>query len=43
MNELGVAGRGELIDRHIKRVDFPVYREDGSESQTNVDLGDEGE
>ncbi len=43
MNELGVAGRGELVDRYVTRVDFPIEREDGSGTFTSVDLGDEGE
>ncbi|MBA3379699.1 MAG: class II fructose-bisphosphate aldolase [Chloroflexia bacterium] len=43
MNELGVAGRGELVDRYVKRVDFPVYREGDGSNLTNVDLGEEGE
>ncbi len=43
MNELGVAGRGDLVDRYIKRVDFPVYRDGSAGNLTNVDLGKEGE
>jgi len=43
MNELGVAGRGDLVDRHVKRVDFPIYREDASTEGASVDLGKEGE
>jgi fructose/tagatose bisphosphate aldolase len=43
MNELGVAGRGDLVDRYVKRVDFPVVQDDGTRLLTNVDLGEEGE
>jgi len=43
MRELGVAGRGDLIDRFVTRVDMPVTRSDGSRNLTNVDLGKEGE
>lgn len=43
MNELGVAGRGDLVDRYVTRVDFPIHREGDSGNLTNVDLGEEGE
>jgi len=43
MNQLGVAGRGDLVDRYVKRVDFPVYREGDAGNLANVDLGEEGE
>lgn len=43
MRELGVAGRSEIVDRHVTRVDMPVSRSDGSGTLTNVDLGEEGE
>ena len=43
MGELGVAGRGELVDRYVTRVPFPVSVPDGTVPLTNVDLGDEGE
>ena len=43
MNELGIAGRGDLVDHYVKRLDFPIYREGSSEGQTSVDLGKEGE
>ena len=43
MKKLGVAGRGELVDRYITRVDFPVHREGDAANLTNVDLGEEGE
>ena len=43
MQELGVAGRGEIVDRHVPRVQFPIVMPDGTVPLTNVDLGDEGE
>ncbi len=43
MGELGVAGRGELVDQFVTRVPFPVVIPDGAVPLTNVDLGDEGE
>jgi len=43
MRELGVAERGEIVERYVTRVDMPVSRSDGSGNLTNVDLGEEGE
>jgi fructose/tagatose bisphosphate aldolase len=43
MNELGVAGRGDLVDRYVKRVDVPIHREDATATGASVDLGKEGE
>lgn len=43
MGELGVAGRGELVDRYVTKVPFPIVIPDGTVPLTNVDLGDEGE
>ena len=43
MQQLGVAGLSEIVDRHVPRVAFPIVIPDGSVPLTNVDLGDEGE
>ena len=43
MRELGVAGRGELVDRLVPRVPFPIVRDEGVIELASVDLGDEGE
>jgi fructose/tagatose bisphosphate aldolase len=43
MQELGVAGKGEVVDRHVPRMQFPIVIPDGTVPLTNVDLGEEGE
>ena len=43
MNELGVAGRGELVDKYVDHSPMPVVIPDGTVPLTSVDLGDEGE
>ncbi len=42
MNELGVANRGELVDRFVTRIDAPINR-GATGNFVNVDLGEEGE
>jgi fructose/tagatose bisphosphate aldolase len=42
MTELGVANRGELVDRFVTRVDAPIGH-GAAGSLVNVDLGEEGE
>lgn len=43
LQELGVAGCGDLVTEHVTRVPFPIAVPDGTIPLTNVDLGDEGE
>ena len=43
MNELGVAGKRDIVDRFVTRVPFPIAHEDGTLQLASVDLGEEGE
>ncbi|HYI24412.1 MAG TPA: class II fructose-bisphosphate aldolase, partial [Thermomicrobiales bacterium] len=43
IGELGVAGRGEIVDRFVPRKPFPIIRGEGVLELASVDLGDEGE